>query len=437
MENKIQRVKMGPPPPELPVAGKFPAKDISFIGRTNWVAALEEKKFIFGIKRSDRQRPLYVIGKGGVGKSKLLELLMRQDVAYGYGLCFIDSHGETIHAMLDFIPEERIEDVVVIDPADTAHPACFNPFVGIDPSFRNQVAQGFIEAMERQFGANWGPRLEHVLRFACLALLDYSKDNLSGLIEMLTSQAYRASVIPHIENELVRHFWQDEFTGWAEKYESEAIAPLVNKLSQFLSDPLLARIFTNPENKINFDDLVSRNKIVFVNLARERIGEDNASFLGSMFITKLKQAGMARTVPREAHEDFYVYIDEFQSLATKTFESILSESRKYGLNLTLTHQFAGQLPQRVHTSVLGTAGSIIIFRIGGEDASKLKPEMAPVFDAKDMINLGIGEFYIKMTIDGEAYDPFSAATLKVMTAPHPSNAERILAASRRAYSAEK
>lgn len=429
---------MAPPPPELPVAGKFPPEEISFIGRTNWVAALEEKKFIFGIKRSDRQRPLYVIGKGGVGKSKLLELLMRQDIAYGYGLCFIDSHGETIRTMLDFVPEERIHDVVVIDPADTTRPVCFNPFVGIDPSFRNQVAQGFIEAMERQFAASWGPHLEHVLRFACLALLDYSKDNMKGLVEMLTNPAYRSEVIPYIENELVQRFWKEEFSGWAERHESEAIAPLVNKLSQFLSDPLLARIFGNPENRIDFEELVSRNKIVFINLARERVGEDNASFFGSMFVTKLKQAGMARTDSGAGRpRDFYVYIDEFQSLATKTFESILSESRKYGLNLTLTHQFVGQLPPRVHASVLGTAGTIVVFRVGGEDAIKLKPEMAPVFDTKDMINLGIGEFYIKMTIEGEAYDPFSASTLKVMTPPHPSYAKRVLEASHQAYSAQK
>ena len=373
-ENKIQIIKYAPPPPDLPMLGRVDPKEVSFIGRTNYVAALEEKRYIFGVKRVDRRRHLYIIGKSGVGKSKLLELLIRQDIAYGHGLCLIDPHGDVIDAILDFIPKERVEDVCLIDPSDAHFPASFNPLSNIDPGFKHQLTQGLIEVMEKQFGANWTPRLEH------------------------------------------------------------AIIPLVNKLGQFLSDPMLRNIFGQKENKINLEELMNQKKLLFINLSKGRLGEENASFFGSMFITKIKQAGMARaSLPESERNDFYLYVDEFHNLVTETFENLLSEARKYGLCLTMAHQYVSQLIHSVQAAVLGNVGSIIIFRVGGEDALKLKPEMAPIFDTKDMINLGMQEFYIKMTIDGETYDPFSAETLKILTPPHRSYKQEILEASRRKY----
>jgi hypothetical protein len=432
--NKIQIIKYSPPPPELPVFGKEDPKDVSFIGRTNYVAALEEKKFIFGIKRSDRRRHLYVVGKSGVGKTKLLELMVRQDIAYGHGLCLIDPHGETVEAILEFVPENRIEDVVVIDPADIAYPVSFNPLANVDPNFRHQLTQGLIEVMEKQFGANWTPRLEHIFRFTVLALLDYPSATMRGMIFMLTDRNYRQNVIEYIEDDMVRRFWAIEFADWSEKFDTDAIIPLVNKLSQFLSDPMLRNIFGQKENKVDLERLIEDKKIILINLSKGRLGEENASFFGSMFITKIKQAGVARaTLAEKDRHDFYLYVDEFHNLVTETFENILSEARKYGLCLTVAHQYVGQLLPRVMSAVLGNVGSIIIFRVGGDDAVKLKPEMAPVFDAKDMINLGVREFYIKMTIDGGSYDPFSAETLAVMPPPHRSFKSEIVAASRRKY----
>lgn len=432
--NKIQIIKYAPPPPELPVYSSSDPKDVSFIGRTNYVAALEEKKFVFGIKRVDRRRHLYIIGKSGVGKSKLQELLVRQDVAYGHGLCVIDPHGEFIDDILNSIPDERVEDVCVIDPSDVEYPASFNPLQNVDPTFKHQLTQGLIEVLEKQFGANWTPRLEHVFRFTTLALLDYPHATMRGMISMLTDRNYRQKVVEYIEDDMVKRFWAIEFADWSEKFDTDAIIPLVNKLGQFLSDPMLRNIFGQKTNKINLEEMMNNQKIILINLSKGKIGEENSSFFGSMFLTKIKQAGMARAkLEPKDRKDFYLYVDEFQNVVTDTFENILSEARKYGINLTVAHQYLGQLSEKIQHAVLGNVGSIIGFRVGGEDAVQLKPEFAPVFDVKDMINLGIGEFFIKMTIDGESYDPFSAETLKVLPVPYESNRDKIIEASRRKY----
>ncbi len=434
-EGKIQIIKYAPPPSELPIYGRGKPEDIVFIGRTNYVAALEEKRFIFGFKRVDRRRHLYIIGKSGVGKSKLLELMLRQDIAYGHGLCLMDPHGDVVEEMLNFIPENRIEDVVLIDPSDFNYPVSFNPLANVDPDFKHQLTQGLIEVMQKQFGANWTPRLEHVFRFTCLALLDYPHATMRGMISMLTDRNYRQKVVEHIDDDMVKRFWAIEFADWSEKFDTDAIIPLVNKLGQFLSNPMLRNIFGQKGNRIDLEKLMQEKKIILINVAKGKLGEENSSFFGAMFITKIKQAGMSRAgLPEKDRHDFYLYVDEFQNLVTETFENILSEARKYGLCLTVAHQYVSQLIPRVQAAVLGNVGSIIIFRVGGEDAVKLKPEMAPIFDTKDMINLGMKEFYIKMTIDGETYDPFSAETLKIMPPPHRSFKEEIVKRSREKYS---
>ncbi len=437
-QNRVQIIKYAPPPPELPVFGKVKPEDVSFIGRTNYVAALEEKKFIFGIKRVDRRRHLYIIGKSGVGKTKLLELMLRQDIVYGHGLCLIDPHGDVIDSMLDFIPKERIDDVCIIDPSDTEYPVSFNPLSNVDPMFKFQLTQGLIEVLQKQFGANWTPRLEHVFRFTCLALLDYPYATMRGMISMLTDRNYRQKVVEYIQDDMVKRFFAIEFADWSEKFDTDAIIPLVNKLGQFLSDPLLRNIFGQKQNKVDIASLMNEQKIIFINLSKGRIGEENSSFFGSMFLTKIKQAGMERAaIPEKDRKDFYVYVDEFQNVVTQTFENILSEARKYGLNLTMAHQYVGQIIPKIYQAVLGNVGSVICFRIGGEDAVKLKPEFAPVFEVKDMINLAVGEIYVKMTIDGESYDPFSAETLKILPPTHESYREEIIAASRRKYAIPK
>lgn len=437
-QNRVQIIKYGPPPPELPVFGKVDPAECSFIGRTNYVAALEEKKFIFGIKRVDRRRHMYVVGKSGVGKSKMLELLIRQDITYNHGLCLMDPHGDVIEAILDYIPRERVEDVCLIDPSDADFPCSFNPLQNVDPAFKFILTQGLIEVLEKQFGANWTPRLEHVFRFTCLALLDYPHATMRGMISMLTDRNYRQKVVEYITDDMVKRFFAIEFADWSEKFDTDAIIPLVNKLGQFLSDPLLRNIFGQKENKVDISKLMNEEKIVLINLSKGRIGEENSSFFGSMFLTKIKQAGMERArIQEKDRKDFYLYIDEFQNIVTQTFENILSEARKYAINLTIANQYMGQLISQVQHAVLGNTGTLVTFRVGGEDAVKLKPEFAPLFEVKDMINLAVTEFYIKMTIDGEAYDPFSAETLRVLPPNHPSFRDEIVESSRRKYSIPK
>ena len=430
----IRKIKYAPPPPELPIYGKISPEECSFFGRTNYEAALEEKKFIFGIKRADRRRHTYVVGKSGVGKSKLMELLIRQDIAYGHGVCLIDPHGDFIEDVLAFVPENRIKDVIMIDPSDTDFPVSFNPLSNVHPDLKHQITQGLLEVLQKQFGSNWTPRLEHVFRFTTLALLDYPEATMRGMIQMLTDRNYRQKVIDYIEDDMVKRFWAVEFADWSEKFDTEAIIPLVNKLSQFLSNPLLRNIFGQKENKVDLEKIINDKKILLISLSKGKLGEENSSFFGSMFITKLYQAGMARASMKEAdRKDYYLYVDEFQNLITTTFENLFAESRKYGLAITVAHQYMAQLLEKVLATVMGNIGTIITFRIGGDDAAKMAVEMTPVFNAEDMINLGIKEFYIKMTIDGETFDPFSAETLKVLSPTHRSFKEEIIDYSRKEY----
>src|SRR3989344_3199197 len=233
---------------------------------------------------------------------------------------------------------------------------------------------------------------------------------------------------------MVKKFWAVEFADWSEKFDTEAIIPLVNKLGQFLSNPLLRNIFAQKENKIDFETAMNSKKILLISLSKGKLGEENSSFFGAMFITKIYQAGMARaSMPENERRDFYLYIDEFQNVVTTTFEQLFAESRKYGINIVVAHQYMAQLLPPVLATVLGNIGSMVVFRVGGEDAKKLEPEMTPIFKASDMINLGVREFYIKMTIDGEAYDPFSAETLNVISPPHRSYREEIINYSRENY----
>ncbi|MDP3963175.1 MAG: type IV secretion system DNA-binding domain-containing protein [bacterium] len=427
---QLQLIKYAPPPAELPVYPNADPQDVCFFGRTNYEAALESKKFIFGIKRADRRRHMYIIGKTGVGKTKLMELLIRQDIAGGHGVCVIDPHGDLIHAVLDAVPEDRIDDVVIVDPTDAEYPIAFNPFADVPRDLRYQMAQGLIEVMRKQLGASWTSRLEHVFRFTTLALLDYPASSMHGMISMLTDHAFRQRVIEHIEDDMVKRFFSVEFSAWSEKYDAEAIVPLVNKLGQILSHPLLRNVFTQQKNAIDVETIVREKKILLINIAKGKLGEEISGFFGSLFMTKLHQAGMART---DSPPDFYLHIDEFQNVVTDSFDNLFSESRKYGMCLTVAHQYLAQLSDRIQATTQGNTGTIVVFRIGGEDAAKLETEMTPIFKAKDMVNLGMQEFYIKMTIDGNTYDPFSAETLKVLAPPHPSFGERVVAQSRKRY----
>ena len=435
-DGKIHLAKFGPPPVGLPVYQQADPRDVSFIGRTNYEAPGESPQFVFGIRRKDRKRHVYIVGKTGVGKSKLFELLMRQDVTYGHGMCLIDPDGDLVRNKLDFIPEERMRDVIVLDPADTDWPISFNPFQGVPLEFRHQVAQGFIEIMEKQFGSHWSHRIEHALRMVLLALLDYPEATLHSIISILSDAAYRVKVIPHISDDLVKRFFEIEFDDWAAKFEQDAITPIVNTIAKFLAIPAIRNIFVQKENKIDVGEIIARRGILLVNIAKQKLGDQNSSFLGSLVMNKIRAAGMARHVlPDDSRKDFYLYLYEFQSVMAGSFMNLFSEARKYGFAITVAHQYIAQIDPAVLATVLGNVGNIIVFRAGGEDAEKLEAEMTSVFKAKDIINLATREFYIKETIDGEVYDPFSAQTLTVLPPPYASRREAIIDASRKKYAA--
>lgn len=401
--------KKSEPPQDLPKVGE---KEVSLFGITNYHNNFE----VFGVKRSDRRRHLYAVGKSGSGKSKLLELLIKEDIDAGKGVGVLDPHGDLVDNVMEFVPEHRIQDVVYFNPADIDFPISFNPMENVDEAYKMQVTIGFIQIFKKLFGTNWTDRLEHVLRYTVLALLDSPNTTVLSILKMLTDKNYRQNIVSRIQDNVVKNFWVSEFAGWSEKFDAEAITPLLNKVGQFVSTNMIRNIIGQPHNKFNIRDIMDNKKILLMKVSKGLLGEENSSLLGSMIITKLYQAAMSRAdVKEDEREDFYFYVDEFQNFATETFAEILSEARKYRLNLTIAHQYMGQLSQLVQKTVFGNVGSIISFRVGAEDAAVLAEEYNPIFKERDIINLGVREFYCKISVAGEIREAFSGRTLDV---PH-------------------
>ncbi len=395
------------PPQDLPKKGD---KEVSLFGITNY-----HNTFVtFGVKRSDRRRHLYAVGKSGSGKSKLLELLIKEDIDAGKGIGVLDPHGDLIDNIMEFIPEHRVKDVIYFNPADIDFPISFNPMESVEEAYKMQVTIGFIQIFKKLFGSNWTDRLEHVLRYTVLALLDSPNTTVLSILKMLTDKNYRQNIVSRIKDNVVKNFWVSEFAGWSEKFDAEAITPLLNKVGQFVSTNMIRNIIGQPTSKFDIRKVMDEKKILLMKVSKGLLGEENSSLLGSMIITKLYQAAMSRAdLKEDEREDFYFYVDEFQNFATETFAEILSEARKYHLNLTIAHQYMGQLSNLVQKTVFGNVGSIISFRVGAEDAAILAAEYNPIFKERDIINLGVREFYCKMSIDGEIREAFSGRTLDV------------------------
>ncbi|OGG28450.1 hypothetical protein A3A64_01485 [Candidatus Gottesmanbacteria bacterium RIFCSPLOWO2_01_FULL_48_11] len=398
------KTKATPPPTNLPV----PPHIIPFATTT-----FQSTHTPFGIKREDRRKHMYVIGKTGVGKSKLIELLTLADIKEGKGCVVMDPHGDLAEELLRYIPRERLYDVVYFNPADTEYPMSFNPLEGVTTfEFKQTVVAGFIAIFKKLFSFTWNPRLEHVLRYTTLALLEVSGATVLGITKMLTDAPYRQQVIASIQDPLVKKFWTTEFSSWNEQFAGEAITPLINKVGQFVANPIIRNIVGQSKSSIKLDEIINSEKILIANFSIGKLGEENSALLGAMFVTKLWQAAVARAAMPEAdRKDTYLYIDEFQNFATSAFANILSEARKYRLNLTVAHQYMTQLPEEVRSTVFGNVGTIISFRVGGEDAAVLEKEFTPVLKAHDMMNLDMRHFYIKTTINGQTADPFSGRTI--------------------------
>jgi len=426
------------PPDTLPTKDDTRAEDISLFGRTNFSSGFSSTRYIFGLKRRDRMRHMYVIGKSGVGKTKMLEHFIRADIHFEHGLGVIDPHGDLIQDILDFLPEDRLDDVVLIDPSDRDFPISFNPIANVPEEDKHMITDGIIEIFKKQFSSDWTPRIEHLLRFSTLAMIDYPKGTLNGMVSLLSSGPYRGKVIEHVKDPVVRRFWAIEFPEWSQRYDAEAVSPLLNKLGQLLADPLMRNIFGQQDNKIDFFDVMQNEKIFLVNLSKGRIGDEKSAFFGAVIITKIYQAAMQRIrLPSNERTPFYFYVDEFQNIATKTFENILAEARKFAIALCVANQNLSQLTPSLRSTLFGNVANIIVFQIGAEDAAIMEREMSPIFGVSDMINLAEREIYVKMTIDGKRWDPFSADVLTVTAPKHPSYAVKIIDQVRDSYARPK
>lgn len=411
---------------------------ITFLGVTSF--RNENKKF--GIKTDDRRRHVYIVGKTGMGKTVLLINMAVQDILAERGIGFIDPHGEAAETLLNYIPSKRINDVVYFNPADLEYPIAFNVMEQINPEYRHLIASGLMGVFKKIWPDVWSARMEYILNNTVLALLEYPNSTLLGINRMLADPEYRKKVVEKITDPVVRSFWVNEFARYTQRYEVEATAAIQNKVGQFISNPLIRNIIGQVKSKINMREIMDEGKILIANLSKGRIGEDNSRLLGALLITKIYLAAMSRVdIPEEQRKDFYLYVDEFQNFATESFVGILSEARKYRLNLTLAHQYIAQLEEmtamgkstKVRDAVFGNVGTIITFRVGAEDAEFLEKEFTPEFMAQDFVNLAKYNIYIKLMIDGVASRPFSASTLPLLPQNVVSNKEKIIKVSRERY----
>jgi len=391
----------------------------------------------FGIKRQDRRRHMYLIGKTGTGKSTALENMIYQDIQMGHGVAIVDPHGDLAERALDFVPANRINDVVYFNPADTENPFAFNVLERVESDQRHLVASGLVGVFKKIWADSWGPRLEYVLRNTILALLEYPGSTLLGIMRILVNKEFRKKVVDRLTDPVVKSFWTDEYPKYPDRLRAEAIAPIQNKVGQFLSTSLIRDIVGQVKSKINLREIMDNKKILIMNLSKGRIGEDASALLGAMMITKIQMAAMSRiNIPEDERQDFYLYVDEFQNFATESFADILSEARKYHLNLILAHQYIDQLTSRdssqVRDAIFGNVGTMVVFRVGAKDADFLAKEFVPRFEEADLVDLDQYNIYVKLMIDGLTSEPFSALTLPPLSKPE-GNAEKIIRISRERY----
>ncbi len=393
----------------------------------------------FGIKTDDRRRHMYLIGKTGMGKSTILENMIIEDIRAGRGVAVVDPHGDLAEKVIQYIPSNRINDVIYFNPADTEHPIAFNVVEQVAPELRHLVASGLIGVFEKLWADSWGPRLEYILRNSILAILDYPNSTLLAVTRMLSDKPYRKKVIEKIQDPVVKSFWTKEFAGYADKFAAEAVSPIQNKVGQFLSSSLIRNIVGQTNSALDLREVMDEGKILIMNLSKGRIGEDNSELLGSMVITKIQLAAMSRVNVLEGERrDFYLYVDEFQNFATDSFANILSEARKYRLNLIMGHQYIEQLSDKVKAAVFGNVGTLVVFRVGATDAEELVKEFTPVFTEEDLVNLPRFNTCLKLMIDGIASEPFSARGLPPLTeAEKTGNEEKVILASRQRYAGER
>jgi len=391
----------------------------------------------FGIKADDRSKHIYVIGKTGMGKSTLLENMAIQDIQNGNGLAFIDPHGGTAEKLLEYVPEERIKDVLYFAPFDMEYPVSFNIMEDVGVNKRHLVVNGLMSVFEKIWEDAWSARMAYILQNTLLALLEYPGATLLAVNRMYTDKEFRNKVVANVTDVSVKSFWIDEYAKYTDKYTQEATPAIQNKIGQFAGNPLIRNIIGQPKSSFDLRQIMDEKKIMIVNLSKGRVGEGNARLLGSMLITKLYLAAMSRSDENASRlaqlPQFYLFVDEFQSFADRSFADILSEARKYKLNLTMAHQYIEQMDEEVRDAVFGNVGTMIVFRVGAYDADVLEKEFAPTFTAEDLVDLGLRQIYLKLMIDSVSSKPFSATTLPQIQQPRSSYVQEIINNSRNVF----
>ncbi|MGH7175070.1 MAG: type IV secretion system DNA-binding domain-containing protein [Minisyncoccia bacterium] len=407
--------------------------------RVTYFAATDSrgKRIPFGIKAKDRERHMYVIGKTGMGKSTLLENMAIQDIRNGEGLAFIDPHGSAVDKLLEYIPEERMKDVVYFAPFDLEQPIAFNVMEDVGFDKRHLVVSGLMATFKKIWEDAWSARMEYILSNTLLALLEYPGATLLGVNRMYTDKVYRKKVVENIKDPLVKDFWTKEFATYTDRYTQEATPAIQNKIGQFTSNPLIRNIIGQSKSSFDIRQMMDSRKILLINLSKGLVGDTNMRLLGSMLVTRIFLAAMSRAELDERSlkksAKFYLYVDEFQNFANETFSEILSEARKYNLNLIIAHQYVEQMEEEVQAAVFGNVGTTVAFRVGPFDAEKLEVVFAPEFTPEDLVNLGARQIYLTLMIDGLGSRPFSAATLPPIEPPALSYRNEVVESSRQTF----
>lgn len=422
---------LGEAPANLPIS----VEDAEEKRRINFFARTEYKNTptIFGIKKDDRRKHVYIIGKTGTGKSTLIANMAINDMKNGEGMAVIDPHGDLSEIMLDYVPSHRTNDVAYLDPADMDHPFHLNPLEVKNPAYRELVASGIVSIFYKLYHMSWGPRLEYILRNTILTLTHVPQSTFLDIPEILTNDKYREKIVDKLDDRVLKNFWLNEFNRLSPQMRSESISPILNKVGQFLSSKTIRNIVGHPVSTVDLENMMNEGKIVIVNLSQGKLGEDSSALLGAMIITKMQLAAMNRVyTAEESRRDFYLYVDEFQNFATQSFIKILSEARKYRLNLTLANQYIGQIDEDVQKAIFGNAGSIVSFAVGAADARLLTREFGEKYEESELVALGNFQIVLKLSIDNQTSTPFSAMTLPL---PRSKNEHRetVIRVSRERY----
>lgn len=422
---------IGEAPENLPVNSQdeFARKEINFFARTEF----KNTTAVFGIKKEDRRKHLYVVGKTGTGKSTMIANMVINDMRNGEGVAVIDPHGDLTNALLDFIPSHRINDVAYLDPSDSEHPFHLNPLEIENAVQREIIASGIVSIFYKLYAHSWGPRLEYILRNTILTLLYIPQSTLLQVPELLTNDKFRQKVTDNLSDHVLKNFWINEFGKMSPQLRSESIMPILNKVGQFLSSQTIRNIVGHPKSTVNLESMMNEGKIILMNLSQGKLGEDNSALLGAMMITKIQLAAMGRVYQtEEQRKDFYLYVDEFQNFATNSFVKILSEARKYRLDLTLANQYIGQIDEEVQDAIFGNAGSIVSFGVGATDARPLAREFGLKYKEEELVGLGNYQIVLKLSIDNHTSPPFSAHTLPLPRSRN-QNREKVIRSSRERF----